>query len=578
VKLLLPDALHARPADLLVRRAAELPARVVVHCRGKRADARKILEVLALGAQKGESVELESDDPESLAAIAALITQEFDPDLVPARAASVVEGIAIGHAVVLVDDDDGAGAGTVAEERARVVAAFACTRSDVSALLARLPAAEAALFAPELTILEALEGAVLARVEGGERATDAVRGEASGGPTDLVDDARQRLLDAIRGTVGARERRLAETAQPTVLVVEGVTPSLVAVLPAHVVGVIALTEDEAAGTSHAAILARGRGLPLAYVAPHVAAGIEDGAALILDTTTAPARIWSGPSETTLADATRRRDALAADARVAEAQASTPLALVAVRVNVGSTRDHVPAGAEGIGLLRTELVFADRERPPSEDEQAEAYGVVAAKTTGPVVIRLFDAGGDKPLAFLPGEARGIALLRAHPGVLAAQLRAIARVDRGAVLIPLVRGREDVDAVRALAPSGLAIGAMVETPEAAGDIDALAAAADFVCIGTNDLSCETLGIARAAGPDALDPRVLAHVRRTVEGAHARGRKVTVCGEIAGDPRGARVLVGLGVDALSVAPARFAPLKLALAGVTLEHCRTSSRSHLP
>ena len=140
------------------------------------------------------------------------------------------------------------------------------------------------------------------------------------------------------------------------------------------------------------------------------------------------------------------------------------------------------------------------------------------------------------------------------------------------------RGDVDAVRALAPSGLAIGAMVETPEAAGDIDALAAAADFVCIGTNDLSCETLGIARAAGPDALDPRVLAHVRRTVEGAHARGRKVTVCGEIAGDPRGARVLVGLGVDALSVAPARFAPLKLALAGVTLEHCRTSSRSHLP
>lgn len=578
MKLLLPDALHARPADLLVRRAAELPSRVVVSCRGRRADARKILEVLALGAQKDESVELESDDPEALAAIAALITQEFDPDLVPARAASVVEGIAIGHAVVLVDDDDGAGAGSVAEERARVVEAFARTQRDVSALLATLPAAEAALFAPELTILEALEGAVLARVEGGERATDAVRGEASGGPTDLVDDARQRLLDAIRGTVGARERRLAETDRPTVLVVEGVTPSLVAVLPAHVVGVIAVTEDEAAGTSHAAILARGRGLPLAYVAPHVAAGIEDGAALILDTTTAPARIWSGPSETTLADATRRRDALAADARVAEAQASTPLALVAVRVNVGSTRDHVPAGAEGIGLLRTELVFADRERPPSEDEQAAAYRVVAEKTAGPVVIRLFDAGGDKPLAFLPGEARGIALLRAHPGVLAAQLRAIARVDRGAVLIPLVRGRDDVDAVRALAPPGLAIGAMVETPEAAGDIDALAAAADFVCIGTNDLSCETLGIARAAGPDALDPRVLAHVRRTVEGAHARGRKVTVCGEIAGDPRGARVLVGLGVDALSVAPARFAPLKLALAGVTLEHCRTSSRSHLP
>jgi len=578
VRLTLPDALHARPADLLVRRAAELPAKVFVSCRGKRADARKILEVLALGAQKGEAVELESDDEGALAALATLITHEFDPDLVPERAASVVEGIAIGHALVLVDEAASAEVGTVAQERARAEAAFARTRVDLSALLAALPAAEAALFAPELAILSALEGEVLTRIDRGEGADQAVEQEATRGPTDLVDDARRRLLEALRGTVGAWERRLAEHARPTVVVVEGVTPSLVAVLPSHVVGVVAVSEDEAAGTSHAAILARGRGLPLAYVAPHVAAGIEDGAPLVLDTTTTPARVWISPSEATVAEATRRREALATRDRAAEAEAATPLALVAVRVNVGSTRDHVPPGAEGIGLVRTELLFAAHDRAPAEDEQVEAYALLAERVEGPVVVRLFDAGGDKPLSFLPGDERGIELLRAHAPVLVTQLRAIARVPRATALIPLVRGREDVDAVRALAPAGLSIGAMVETPAAAEGIDAVAAAADFVCIGTNDLSCETLGVARAAGPDALDPRVLAHVRRTVEGAHARGRRVTVCGELAGDPHGARVLVGLGVDALSVAPARFAPLKLALAGVTREDCRTSLRSHLP
>lgn len=572
MRVVLPDALHARPADLLVRRAAQLPAPVFVSVRGKRAEARKILQVLGLGAQKGDEVELSSDDEGALAALAALIREGFDPDLVPTEAASVVEGVAIGLAHVVEEQ-------TTTEE-VSVEDAFARARAELAALIAALPPDEAALFVPETTLLEELEPVVLARVAAGEAPAAAVATAAAPGATDLLDDARRRLLDALAGRGAPRWEAVRE---PTVLVTPEVTPSMVARLPDAVVGVIVATDDTPTGTSHAAILARGRGLPLAFVAAHVAAAIEDGVLVVLDTTTSPARVWPSPSPARVAEAEAQRAALARRQAEVEATARSRPRPCTIRVNVGSVRDAVPAAAEGVGLLRSELVFADRREAPGEDEQAAAYAAVAAKTDGPCVVRLFDAGGDKPLPFLPPPAtdpgaRGFSLLAAHPAVLSAQLRAIARVPRGAVLIPLVRSPKDVAAVRALAPKGTRVGAMVETPAAAHAAAAIAAAADFVCIGTNDLSCETLGIARAAGPDALDPRVLAHVRRTVEGAHAHGRTVTVCGEIAADPRGARVLLGLGVDALSVAPARLPALVLDLAEVTREHCEALARSHLP
>lgn len=590
MKIVLPDALHARPANLLVRAAQRLACAVHVRKGDRRADARDILQVIKLGAAKGDEVVLEAEGEgaaEAIAAIAELVAREFDPDLVPEEGAAAAAGIAIGHAVVWLEEEElTAEQGSVDEERARAVQAFARARAEVSAIVAALPAHEAQLFEPEQTILSSLEEIVMRRVEAGESAIDAVRAETLSGPSDLIDDARRRLLDALSGAAARTVAfELRGSLVDAVLVAQNVTPSLVASLPGHVVGVIAAVDDDAATgtTSHAAILARGRGLPLAYVPSHVAFTIEEGVVVVLDTTVTPARIWSSPSEALIEEARARGAALRRLQADAEARAEAPLSLgVAVRVNVGSTREDVPAAADGIGLLRTELVFADRTRLPSEDEQAAAYGAIARKTSGPVHVRLFDGGGDKPLPFLPAppadpDARGAALLLANPEATAAQLRAIARVPGARAFIPLVRSAADVEAIRALAPPGLDIGAMVETPEAAEDAEAIAAVSDFVCIGTNDLACETLGVSRAQGPDALDPRVLAHVRRTVEGAHARGRKVTVCGEIAADPRGGRVLVGLGVDALSVAPARFASTKLGLAAASSDDCRNAAESAL-
>jgi len=582
LKLVLPDALHARPANLLVRAAARLSCKVYV-CKGaRRAVAGDIVQVLRLGAAKGDEIVLEAEGEGAAAAIAelaALIERDFDPDLVPESGAGAAPGIAIGHAVVWLEEEEPEARerATPDEERARAFAAFARARTEVQAIVAALPPHEAQLFEPELSILDSLELAVLSRIGAGEAAEDAIDAEAVRGPSDLIDDARKRLLDALRGA-GSRE---IPEGREVVLVVSNVTPSVVATLPAHVVGVIAAIEDEtklsAGTTSHAAILARGRNLPLAYVPSHVAFGVIDETLVVLDTTASPARIWHGPSETLIAEARARRSELARVRSEAEVRAAAPLALgTQVRVNVGSLHDAVPVSADGIGLVRTELLFADRAMVPGEDDQAACYSAVAQKTRGPVYVRLFDAGGDKTLRFLPppvGDpgARGAVLLLAHPTVLSTQLRAIGRTP-GEVraFIPLVRNAADVEAVRALSPPGLPIGAMIETPEAAEHIDEIAAVADFICIGTNDLACETLGVSREQGPNALDPRVLAHVRHTVEGAHAHGRKVTVCGEIAADPIGGRVLVGLGVDALSVAPARFAATKLGLAEATLEDCR--------
>lgn len=585
MRLILPDALHARPANLLVRAASQLAAIVTVVRGQKRANAADILQVLSLGAAKGEEIVLEGE-PEAVAALARLILEEFDPDLVPEQGAVAAPGIAIGEAIVLLDEEtDEAVRGTDDEEVARAHVAFERARDEVTAIVSALPRHEAQLFEPELAILDSLEPMVRSRIGEGLSAAEAVRAEATRGPSDLIDDARRRLLDALAGTSGARARRLAESkGREVVLVVEGVTPSLVASLADHVIGIIAASDDETTGTtSHAAILARGRGLPLAYVASHVAFAIEDGTMVVLDTTEDAARIWAQPSEALIAEAHARRAALReaelADARAAEA----PLALVAVRSNIGSTRDVVPEGAEGIGLLRTELIFADRIAAPTEDEQASAYSAIARKTRGPVHVRLFDAGGDKPLPFLVGETadtRGVELLRANPDVLATQLRAIGRAREAGdvkVLIPIVRGREDVDAIRAAAPPELPIGAMVETPEAADGIDAIAAASDFICIGTNDLAAETLGMLREQAPNPLDPRVLRHIRNTATGAHKLGRKVTVCGEVAADPRSAKILIGLGVDALSVAPKRFAGLKLGLSGVAIDDCRAAAKAAL-
>ncbi|HXF73626.1 MAG TPA: phosphoenolpyruvate--protein phosphotransferase, partial [Actinomycetota bacterium] len=297
-------------------------------------------------------------------------------------------------------------------------------------------------------------------------------------------------------------------------------------------------------------------------------------------------------------------------RRARAAARAPAATadgvaVDVAANVGRPED-VPAavelGADAVGLFRTEFLFMERDRMPSEEEQEAAYRAAAEALGGrPLTIRTLDVGADKPLPYLPQapEAnpflglRGIRLALAEPGILRAQVRAICRVAADhpvRVMFPMVatvrelreaRGILEEERARLGGPS-LEVGAMIEVPAAALRADALAALVDFLSIGTNDLTQYALaaerGNERVAGlADPLHPAVLALVRAAVDGARRHGRWVGVCGEAAGEEAAVPLLVGLGVRELSVPPPRIPAVKEAVRTIRAAACRELARRAL-
>jgi phosphocarrier protein FPr len=274
--------------------------------------------------------------------------------------------------------------------------------------------------------------------------------------------------------------------------------------------------------------------------------------------------------------------------------------VEVVANIGGledVREAVRKGAEGVGLLRSEFVFLGRARAPSEDEQAEVYTAIAkALTPGqPLVIRTLDVGGDKPLPYLPippeenpflGE-RGIRIGLDRPEVLRTQFRAILRaVDAGAkinVMLPMVATLEEFRKAKAIfeeerAALGVApvpLGIMVEVPSVAVMAARFAAEADFFSVGTNDLTQYTLAMDRghprlAPQVDGLHPAVLGLIAQAVTAAHAAGRWVGVCGGIASDPQAVPVLIGLGVDELSVSVPAIPSVKAQARSLSLAQCQ--------
>ena len=512
-------------------------------------------------------------------------------DAGPEVGSPIVDGIAIGRAIVWGPEPASRSVpGTAEEERRRLTRAILHATRGVEDLIRILGPGEGELFVPEVAILGELGPILLARVEGGETAEQAIHEATSQVTTDLLLDARARLLDGL----GNDQRSVASLLEgrdgDRVLVTESLTPSLVATLPPRVVGIVAASSSAAQRVgeynSHAVILARGRAIPLAFLRPNGLMAIADDTPMVLDTTGDVALVWTSPSEAIVADAQRRRNDWTRERAQEEARiAGAPLSHLGleVHVNIGSVHERAPPSADGIGLLRTELVFAGHARAPSEVEQLGAMRAIAAPIgTAAVVVRLFDAGGDKPLAWLPPPessplARGVELLFAHPAILACQLRAIERAAEQLdvrVLLPLVTCAADVERVRDLSHGKVAVGAMIETPSAVQRIDEIARAADFICVGTNDLFAQVTGRERSDATLSVDPRALRMIERVVVASHARGRKVSVCGELAGDLRGARILVGLGVDAISVATARFAKVKLSLRDVTIDACRRIAR----
>jgi phosphocarrier protein FPr len=263
--------------------------------------------------------------------------------------------------------------------------------------------------------------------------------------------------------------------------------------------------------------------------------------------------------------------------------------VEVVANIGlavEAEQAVNAGAEGVGLLRTEFLFLDRSQPPTEDEQLAAYTQMTQALNGlPLIIRILDVGGDKPLPYiqLPAESnpflgvRGIRLCLQRPDLFKPQLRAVYRASQTGpvkLMFPMVTTLEDLQAAKAIAETirlevgadPIEIGIMVEVPAAALMASELAEEVDFFSIGTNDLTQYTLAIDRghpalAKQADGLHPAVLRLIHQTIEAADTTNKWVGVCGGIAGDPKGAAILVGLGVTELSVSIPSVAAVKAKL-----------------
>ncbi|MBV8783902.1 MAG: phosphoenolpyruvate--protein phosphotransferase [Gammaproteobacteria bacterium] len=636
LEVTLEHGIHARPAAQLAAALRPLAADVRVHAGERSANARSPVALMALGITRGARVEVSASGPDAEAAL-ELLAQALTarepraapppappPAVLPTRTltagafAGVIAspGLGVGPLVPLrreeipvAESGAGVAAETTALERAR---ASVRVRLERAATDGAADAAARQIAAAHLELLEDPELLVAARqlIGSGRSAGFAWRAvlRAQAQQLAALADPRQReraedlldletqVLQVLSGAPATAAPALPEGA--IVLARELLPSQLLALDPARMAG-IAMAGGGA--TSHASILAAAMGIPtLVALGPEVLRA-SAGAEAVLDA-------WQGVLETRpppqrlaevrgLVEGQRvRRDTVR---QAAQAQGRTADGTrILVFANVGSVaeaRAAVANGAEGCGLLRTEFLFMDRREAPDEAEQGAAYAAIAAAMPGrPITLRTLDAGGDKPLAYLPLPPednpalglRGVRTSLAYPQLLRAQLRAVLGV-RGAdlrVLLPMITDLEELRRVRALleelraaepgAPA-VQVGVMIETPAAALLAEALAAEADFLSIGTNDLTQYTLAMDRghtllAPRIDALHPAVLALIARTAQGAHAHRRHAAVCGGLASEPAAAALLVGLGIDELSAVPAAVPEVKARLHGVRLEECR--------
>ncbi|HYT70198.1 MAG TPA: phosphoenolpyruvate--protein phosphotransferase [Gemmatimonadales bacterium] len=400
--------------------------------------------------------------------------------------------------------------------------------------------------------------------------------------------------------------------QPSVVVAKELGPGLTVQLDReHVVG---LVSEEGTRTSHAAILAHSIGIPAVFGVAGAMERIEPGTMLAMDGTRGTVLLHPDPKEIAEAQTRElRRRELAG--QLEEVVAQPAITLDAVRIvlrgnvdlpdEIGPAQQH---GAEGVGLLRTEFLITGHTALPSEDEQAAYYRRVGEAFRGyPVVIRTYDLGGDKlPGPFrAPAEAnpqlgwRAIRVCLDRPEIFRTQVRAALRAAAHAeihLMIPLVTRLDELDRTRAMvvdeadrlaregveAARSLPVGVMVETPAAAVMADRLAAASDFLSVGTNDLTQYTLvvdrGNARLADRfNPHDPSVLRLLKLVADAARSAGKPASVCGEMASEPLSAFLLVGLGYETLSVAPPALPLVKWTMRKVSAARARAAAEQAL-
>jgi phosphoenolpyruvate-protein phosphotransferase len=639
VQLQLPHGLHARPSARLAQMAKQFKGSVTISSGGKSADAASVTALMALGTTLGSEIEIRvvgDGSREAAIALADLLDHmakaeraeviqieqvsidhlgnnplALSTDAIPAVIAS--PGLAVGAVFILAQSDlvvNEKGQG-VELERGRLEIAIAQVGAHLAATISSAQG-------PHKTIAEAhqaivADGAIRDAAERallvGASAEHAWR-MASREQEDLLaslDDSRMRertidLRDVERRVLRQLTGAAGDLSVPhgAILICDDIEPSTLMAIPTQ--GVAGICTARGGATSHAAILAAARSIPMLVAAGEAVLELESGSLILLDAYTG--NIDPAPSADAIAEVVQRIKSERDDANAARAHALNPCVLqdgsrVEVFANLATIDDAheaVANGAEGCGLLRTEFLFAKASQAPSEAEQQQVYKQYADILEGrPLIIRTIDVGGDKPIAYLPfpEEAnpalgmRGIRFALSEGSILRTQLRAMLRAvpaEQLRIMLPMIIEAQEIEDVRALVTreaadigvsSAVQIGIMVETPAAALSAAQLAMHSDFLSIGTNDLSQYVLAMDRgnaalASRVDSFHPAVLRAIQLTAEGAASYGRWLGICGGLASDFRAAPLLVGLGCDELSSVPAAIPKIKQTLGHWTLSQCR--------
>jgi phosphocarrier protein FPr len=622
--------LHARPAARLVSEMRGLDASVRLRnltTGTGPVPAASLSRVATLAALHGHRVEISASGPQAPEAIdhlLALAARNFDeplddaPTPVQAQNAGPLPaspGIGIGPVRMLrspAAPDRRGPTGTPTAEWRRVVEAVAAVRREIERIRAvaarEVGPQEAQIFDAHLMLLGDAE--VLAdvkhRINSGAGAVTAwvdalavVEKQWSELPDPYLraraEDVRAVGTQMLAALTGAPA--VAMTG-PGILIAKELTPAQAAELDPDAVQGIVLAYGSP--SSHAAILARLRGIPALVAAGHGVLGLAEGTTVVIDGATGELVI--DPPAATLTHFSERAAELAAQQSKHRAAAGEPAVTVdgtriEVAANLGSRADAHAAAAEGAdsaGLVRTEFLFLNRDRAPDLQEQVAEYLAIADALGGRrVTFRTLDVGGDKPLTYLPMPVeenpflghRGIRLSLDRRELLLEQLQAICQVARKvptSVMFPMVTTIAEIRNARNILveaaspaglPEGLRVGMMVEVPAAALKIATFLPYLDFISIGTNDLTQYTLAAERgnaavAALSDPLDPGVLRLIRHVCHTAAGRV-PVAVCGEAAADHTAIPVLLGLGVRELSVSPKSAPSVKARARALDLAHC---------
>lgn len=634
--------LHARPTAVLVNAAKKYAAEISLVRGDEKANLKSIVGVMGLDVKKGDKVVIKASGVDAVEALKELIVlmesgsgedPNAAPELPQREEAVVVQsvvpnvlagipsspGVAVGRVVQLRESEIAVNefGDSAEEENEKLSKALREADSQLSTLYDRMmqqsDAGKAAIFQAHRELLtdpELLENVRTIIGKGRSAAfawKQAVRAQAdvlSGLKNELLAarandlrDIERRVLLLLVGKDAEEKRELPDDA---ILIAQDLTPSDTAALDRK--KVVGFCTVRGGATSHVAILARTLSLPAIAGIDAKALDIPDGTIVIMDGRKGTLRLHPGAEEIKKVQAELEREQKEREENLAASK--TPAVTsdgrkIEVAGNIGGVADAeqvVALGGEGVGLLRSEFLFLQRELAPTQEEQAEAYGKIAdiVGKERSLIVRTLDVGGDKPLPYLPVAAednpflgvRGIRLCLRRPEIFRTQVRAILSAGgktRMRIMFPMVTTLDELKQAKAvveeervkLKAPPVEVGIMVEVPAAAVMSDVLAEHADFFSIGTNDLTQYVLAMDRGNAElgrqaDGLEPAVLRMIDQTVRGAEKYGRFVGVCGGLAGEEAAVPLLVGLGVSELSVAAPAIPGIKALVRGLSYEKCR--------